>query len=257
MRLAEVLGALTLAADVSNGMAVEKGLRTVLVALRLSRRLVAEREAANVYWVGVLRLVGCVGFAPEQAGFAAGDDNALRRSMAFADFSRPLDMLRHAAESYAPEIPVLARAKGFAKFMHPSVPRRYAQAHCETAVFFARSLGMSEEIAKALDTAGEHFDGRGPRGLAGDELPWAARVSEVAYALELFNWTGGLELARQVLQARRGRTLDPTLIDAALSDLPSLVQGFEGSVWDEYLASERVEPRTSEAVPGPGYPVSA
>lgn len=34
MRFAEVIGALTLAADVSNGLAVEKGLRTVLVAMR-------------------------------------------------------------------------------------------------------------------------------------------------------------------------------------------------------------------------------
>lgn len=247
MRLAEVIGALTLAADVSNGLAVEKGLRTVLVAMRLSGRLVDEREATSVYWVSLLRFVGCVGFAPEQAGFGAGDDNALRRSMAFADMSRPVDMLRHAVQGYAPETPLWARAKGLAKFIHPDVPRRYAKAHCETAVFFARSLGMSDETIKALDVSGERFDGQGVQKIGGDALPWAARISEVADALELFSWTGGLELARQVLQARRGRMLDPALVDAALSDLPSLVQGFEGSVWDDYLASEPTPRRQSSA----------
>src|SRR5258706_11537045 len=102
MRLAEVIGALTLAADVSNGLAVEKGLRTVLVAMRLARLLAGEREATSVYWVSVLRFVGCLGFAPEEAAFAAGDDNAMRQSMAFADHSRPLDMIKHAAWGYAP-----------------------------------------------------------------------------------------------------------------------------------------------------------
>ncbi len=69
MRLAEVIGALTLAADVSNGLAVEKTLRTVLVATRLARVVAGDRDATAVYWVSALRAVGCLGFAPEQAGF--------------------------------------------------------------------------------------------------------------------------------------------------------------------------------------------
>ncbi|HEY3667853.1 MAG TPA: HD domain-containing phosphohydrolase [Polyangiaceae bacterium] len=245
MRLSEVIGALTLAADVSNGLAVEKGLRTVLVAARLSRLLVGEREAANVYWVSVLRLVGCLGFAPEQAGFAAGDDNAMRQSMAFADTSRPLDMIKHATRGYAPGTPLITRARGLSQFLNPELSKRYAKSHCETAVFFARSLGMSEDIAKALDASGERFDGKGLRKLGGEELPWAARVSDIADTLELFAWTGGPELAREMLRARRGRTLDPALVDAALGELPSLVRGFDASVWDEFLASEPTPHRDS------------
>src|SRR5258706_5484792 len=196
MRLAEVIGALTLAADVSNGLAVEKGLRTVLDATRLSRLVAGEREATSVYWVSVLRFVGCLGFAPEEAVFAAGDDNALRRSMAFADFSRPLDVIKRAARSYPAGTPLLARARGLAQFLNPDTSKRFAKSHCETAVFFARTLGMSEDIAKALHTSGERYDGGGARKLAGEELPWSARVSDVADVLELFAWTGGAELAR-------------------------------------------------------------
>jgi HD-GYP domain-containing protein (c-di-GMP phosphodiesterase class II) len=245
MRLAEVIGALTLAADVSNGLAVEKGLRTVLVARRLSRLLVGEREAESVYWVSVLRFVGCLGFAPEQADFSAGDDNAMRQSMAFADVSRPLDVIKHATRGYPAGTSFVARARGLAKFISPELHQRYAKSHCETAVFFARSLAMSEDIATALDTTGERFDGKGLRKLGGEELPWAARISEVADALELFAWTGGAALAGEVLRERRGRTLDPALVDAALGELPSLVRGFDASVWDEYLASEPTPHRDS------------
>ncbi len=238
MRLAEPIGALGLAADVSNGLAVEKTLRTVLVAMRLARHVAGNRDAAHVYWVSVLRSVGCLGFAPEQAGFSAGDDNRMRSSMAFADLSRPLDMMKRASRGYPPESALWDRARGLSQFLDPNLSRRYARSHCESAMFFARSVGMPEAIARALDTSGERFDGKGLRGIGGDDLPWSARVADVADALELFTWTGGPEVARTVLRERSGRTLDPALVDAALRDMPSLIQGLEGSMWDEYLAAE-------------------
>ncbi|HEX6239803.1 MAG TPA: HD domain-containing phosphohydrolase [Polyangiales bacterium] len=238
MRLAEPLGALALAADVSNGLAMEKTLRTVLVAARLARLVRGEEDAASVYWVSVLRAVGCLGFAPEQALVAAGDDNTLRQSMAFADFSRPLDRFKHVARGFAPETPSWKRIRGLARVLNPELFRRYTRSHCESAMFFARSVGMPEEIARALDTSGERYDGEGLRRVAGEDLPWPARVADVADALELFAWTGGVELASTVLRARRGRLLDPALVDAAIEELPALLRGLQGSVWDAYLAAE-------------------
>ena len=47
MRLAEVVGAISLAADVSSGLALEKGLRTVLVATRLAKVLGADTAARS------------------------------------------------------------------------------------------------------------------------------------------------------------------------------------------------------------------
>jgi HD-GYP domain-containing protein (c-di-GMP phosphodiesterase class II)/DNA-binding CsgD family transcriptional regulator len=245
MRLAEAIGALALAADVSNGLAVEKSLRTVLVAARLARLVAGERDAACVYWVSVLRSVGCLGFASEQAGFAAGDDNRMRSAMAFADFSRPADMFGRAARAYAPETGLWDRARGLSQLLNPELTRRYHRSHCESAMFFARSVGMPEEIVRALDTSGERFDGKGVRTIGGDALPWPARVADVADALELFAWTGGPDVARSVLRARRGRMLDPALVDAAVRALPELMQGLSASVWDEYLALEPAPWRAS------------
>ncbi|HEY2900146.1 MAG TPA: HD domain-containing phosphohydrolase [Polyangia bacterium] len=238
MRLAEAIGALALAADLSNGLAVEKSLRTVIVAARLARLIAGDRDAATVYWVSVLRAVGCLGFAPEQAGFSAGDDNSMRKSMAFADFSRPLDILKRASQGFAPESRLVDRARGLSQFLNPDLARRHARSHCESAMFFARSVGMPEEIAAALDTAGERFDGKGVRKIGGDDLPWAARIADVADVLELFAWTGGLDVARSILLERRGRALDPVLVDAALAEMPSLVSALRDSVWEEYLAAE-------------------
>jgi HD-GYP domain-containing protein (c-di-GMP phosphodiesterase class II) len=245
MRLAEVIGALSLAGDVSSGLAMEKGLRTVLVATRLARRMGLSAEEQNiVFWVTALRFVGCTAFAPEEAAIAAGDDNSMRKTMVFVDFDQPLDAVGRVARGFAPEASLLDRGAGLARFLlDRSIPRRYARAHCESAVFFARSLGMPEEVARALDTTGERYDGKGLRGMTAEQLPLAARVSDVADPLELFAWTGGSELASGVLRQRRGRTLDPALVDAALADLPDLLRNLgAASVWEEYLAVEP-EPR--------------
>jgi HD-GYP domain-containing protein (c-di-GMP phosphodiesterase class II)/DNA-binding CsgD family transcriptional regulator len=241
MRLAEIIGALALAADLASGFALEKSLRTVLVASRLARLAgAAEDERSTVYWVSALRFVGCVGFAHEETAFAAGDDNSMRKTLVYADFDRPLDVIRRFARDVAPDATRLERTRGLFRFLLDSDgPRRYAASHCESGVFFARSVGLPESVALGLDTAEERFDGKGPRRKRGDELPFASRASDVADALELFWTSGGVELARTVLMQRRGRTLDPSLVDLALASLPDLIEGLDASsVWDQFLAAE-------------------
>jgi HD-GYP domain-containing protein (c-di-GMP phosphodiesterase class II) len=241
LRLAEVIGALSLAADLASGVSAEKGLRTVLVATRLARLAgLGEEEVADVFWVSALRLVGCLGFAHEEVPFAAGDDNGLRQTMVYADFDRPLDVMRRFARGVAPGEALTRRATSMGRFMVDlGAARRHAQSTCESAIFFARSLGLPEGAVRGLDVTHERFDGRGPRKVPGDLLPAAARVVDVADTLELFAWTGGPALARQILLDRRGRQLDPGFVDPAVAELPALCQGMRGgSVWDDYLAAE-------------------
>jgi HD-GYP domain-containing protein (c-di-GMP phosphodiesterase class II) len=241
MRLAEVIGALSLAADLASGLSLEKGLRTVLVATRLGRSLSANKDAAQaIFWVSALRSVGCTAFAPEQAALAAGDDNSVRQTLIYTDFDQPLDVARRVLSGFAPEAPLLGRAASVARFLlDREMRQRYAKAHCESAQFFARSLGMPEAVSRELDVTGERYDGTGRLGLSGERLPLSARVADVADVLELFARSGGRELARSVLVARRGKTLDPGLVDLALAELePLLANLHAGSVWEEYLAAE-------------------
>jgi HD-GYP domain-containing protein (c-di-GMP phosphodiesterase class II) len=241
MRLADIVGAISIAADLSSGLPAEKGLRTVIAATRLADRVGAPR--ADVFWVSALRFVGCTAFAPEAARFSAGNDNGMRRTMVYVDFDKPFDALKRIVTGLGAGATLRERATGVARFvLDRDISRRYAASHCESAMFFARTLGMGDEIARALATTGERFDGKGVRGLAGDELPLAARISDVADVVELFAWTGGLELARRVLGERRGSTLDPQIVDAALATLPELVDDESGAAWDTYLACEP-EPR--------------
>jgi HD-GYP domain-containing protein (c-di-GMP phosphodiesterase class II)/DNA-binding CsgD family transcriptional regulator len=239
LRLAELIGALSLAADLASGMPSEKGLRSVVIAARLARRLGWRPEAlTELFWVAALRPVGCVGWSAEGARYSAGDDNSLRKTMAYVDPSEPISALRSAVKGVAPDAPALDKAAGLVRFvLDRDLPRDHAQATCESGVFFSRSLGLPEAIATGLDATYERFDGRGPRQKT--SMPASARLADVGDTVELFSWTGGAELARQVLKQRRGGALDPELVDAALGALPELIADLGGSKsWDEFLAAE-------------------
>ena len=97
VRLNEILAALSLACDVGNDFPIEKGLRNTLLAVRLASELGVRGEALSaVYYVGLLRFIGCSGYADETSKIFP-DDNAMRGAMAPVDFGYPAEGLRQAA----------------------------------------------------------------------------------------------------------------------------------------------------------------
>ena len=90
-RLAELVGALSLATDLAAGLAYETALRTCLLAVRLGRALGVQGEALrDVYYTGLLRFVGCTAFAHETAARFGVDDLALLRALIPADTASPV-----------------------------------------------------------------------------------------------------------------------------------------------------------------------
>ena len=97
VRLNEILGALSLACDIGNDFPMEKGLRNTLLAVRLASEIGVRGEALSaVYYVGLLRFIGCSGYADETSQIFP-DDNAMRGAMAPVDFAYPVEALRQAA----------------------------------------------------------------------------------------------------------------------------------------------------------------
>src|SRR4051812_49890233 len=78
VRLAELVGALSLGIDLGFGQPMEHVLRQCLIALRLAERLgLADEDRAEVYYTAMLINVGCHTDAYEQAKWF-GDDIALK-----------------------------------------------------------------------------------------------------------------------------------------------------------------------------------
>ena len=78
LRLAELIAALSLATDLGVGQPLEQALRTCLIALEFADRLgLGEDERSEIYYVALLRFVGCTADASEMARIAGGDEIAL------------------------------------------------------------------------------------------------------------------------------------------------------------------------------------
>jgi len=240
LRIAEILGALSLATDLANGQPSEHCLRCAILATRLARD---EPHAIqqDVFWTALLRYVGCNGFAVEEAGYAAGDDIGLRASFMRADLGRPSEFIAAVLRDVGRGAPLVQRVRGVTRLLTtPTAALAHARAQCDAGVHCARKLGMSSTVIAALAEADERYDGRGqPEGRRGTELSLAIRYVEVARVAALFHGIGGIAAARAELQRRAAGHVDPQIVSRFDSDCDALCAGLsQSSVWDEFLAVE-------------------
>src|SRR5687768_13621214 len=77
VRLADLVAALSLATDLGMGQPLEQALRTCLLAVAAGRELNLDPPVlSDVYYLALLRFVGCTSDAHEQAALVGGDEIA-------------------------------------------------------------------------------------------------------------------------------------------------------------------------------------
>lgn len=257
-RLAELIGGLSLATDLAAGVALETALRTCVVAVRLGDVLgVRGAELSDVYWVGVLRFIGCTAYAHEMArDHAAGDELGLLGALAVIDTRDVVGALKTAARAINPAAPRRQRWAALARMAtDPGGPERLFTSHCDLAVMLAERLGMGERVIESLGQIYERFDGRGvPNKLRGERITLPARILHVAWRAAVHQTIGGREGALEMVEQRSGGELDPHLARVFAARVGELTDGLDApSVWDAFLAAEplphvRVGPERVEAI---------
>jgi hypothetical protein len=81
-RLAELIAALSLAADLGLGLPMEHVMRSCLVSMRLGERIgLSDTDRAELHYVALLAWVGCMADATEISAWF-GDDITLRADAA-------------------------------------------------------------------------------------------------------------------------------------------------------------------------------
>jgi HD-GYP domain-containing protein (c-di-GMP phosphodiesterase class II)/DNA-binding CsgD family transcriptional regulator len=249
LRTADLLGALSLAADLAVGLPAEHAVRACYIGMRLAGPLgVPAAQLADVYYAHLLMDIGCTAWTSQLAGSILSDDIEARRRLVFApDPQSPLAMLGWLAEYMAPAEPPLARVTRGVRFaLHGrAFAREGFRNTCEVAHRFAQRLGMSEAVQRALLSVFEQWDGGGPHARRGEEIPLTARVVYATSFLEAFHSLGGREAAVRVARQRRGKAFDPAVADAflALGAQPGFWEVLEQeSLWATVLALEPPSP---------------
>ena len=242
VRVAELLGSLSLATDLAMGQPMEHGLRTCLLAVGLAGELGLDDDGCHdVYELALLRWVGCTAHAHELAGWFDDEIAAHGRAATF-DFGRPTevlaDLLRHAGDGRPPVARVRTVLGALAAGR--SGVHRLFDSSCEVAGRLAEPFALPPSVSDGLAHVFARWDGTGwPPGARGEAVPAIARVLHVAEDAAVFHRLGGVDAATGVVRHRSGRALDPRVVDAFLGSAAALLGETEQlSLWTAVLDAE-------------------
>ncbi len=218
IRLSEIISAMSVALDITQGHPQGHCMRTALIGMKLAdemRLLTADRSA--LFYALLLKDLGCSSNAAKMCYLFAADDHLVKRDMRLADLSKAGERLRLMWRHSATGGSLLEKLLKMAAITRkgPEAARKISAVRCERGANIARMLRLPESTSRAIYELDEHWNGRGhPCMLKGDEISLLARMCCLAQTVEVFFTTYGLEAAIDVARQRRGEWFDPELVDA-------------------------------------------
>jgi HD-GYP domain-containing protein (c-di-GMP phosphodiesterase class II)/DNA-binding CsgD family transcriptional regulator len=242
IRLAEVLGRLSLAFDIANDYPHGKAVRSTVLAVELGRRAGASNdELRDAYWVTLLGYLGVTGFAHEQGLIGTGDDRALRGAMSMfsveAPFSSALEVLRRIAPGAALPRRVHALASVLSDRKHID---QFHHTLCDASTQLTEIVGAGSRIMDALGQLCERWDGHGaPSQVEGEDMALPMRLHQIAHIVEIAEHRDGREAAAAVVRRRAGRHFDPRLATILLDEQGPLFDAIhDPRIFERFLALE-------------------
>lgn len=246
VRLAELIGSLSLATDLGSGQPMERALRRCLLAVGLGTAAgLGQRELQTTYYASLLQYVGCTTEAHEIATIW-GDEIAAGEWFAGIASAQPAEAIAAILHFHGAGEPALRRARLLATALtRMPAQKRILQAHCEVAERLAARLGLSQDVQHALTQVYERWDGHGlPNGLKGEEVEVAVRVVKLAQDAEIFQRTGGVDEAVTAVRKRAGAAHDPRLVQVFCREAHRLFDRLgDGAYWAAVLDAEPATPR--------------
>jgi putative nucleotidyltransferase with HDIG domain len=248
-RLAELLGALSLACDVAFGFPLEKAMRTCVLATELGRRHGLPNDILHdVYYSTLLTYAGCTAFTHEISRLSGGDDIAVSNAIIFLDPGNPADMIRQLVTKLGAGQAITERARTVARMLvaGKDAGDQHTYSICDVATNLAQLLGMSAGVRAALTEICERWDGKGgPQGKQREALLLPMRFVNVAHIAEIAHHRFGRTNALEVVNKRAGGQFDPAIAKTFAREAGSLFAAIEReSLWEHFLAVEP-EPHTT------------
>jgi HD-GYP domain-containing protein (c-di-GMP phosphodiesterase class II) len=256
VRVSEVLGALSMALDLTEGQPPGHSLRSCLIGLRLGEVAgLSLHDRRDLYFALLLKDVGCSGDSARLFQLFGGDEHATHSALKRVDWSSYLRAARMAM-TYSPDGGSwLSRARRIAWLSQAGsrVAAEMVEARAQRATGIIQRLGFGPAVAGAVASIDEHWDGRGqPRGLHGHEIPIAARILSLSQSVEVHLAAGGTRAALEAARERAGGRFDPSLARA----VPDLRDDLEAwRALDEaglHAAVRAREPGDAALLAGPG-----
>ncbi|HLY85734.1 MAG TPA: HD domain-containing phosphohydrolase [Gaiellaceae bacterium] len=200
-----------------------------------------EEVRATVYWVALLRFVGCTGHAHEVSTLF-GDEIAIRGQTLVHDSGNPAEVMRDIVafatagrdeeerEEIVRTIQETIREWAFLNF----------SSGCEVADMLVERLDFGPDVREALGCTFECWNGNGhPNHVKGEAIPLPMRIVHISHDMEAIARLVSPERALEAAQERRGETYDPAPADVFLAHGREWLDRLaDTEPWDAVLALE-------------------
>ncbi len=217
LKLAELIGALSHALDITEGQPRGHCVRCAFIGMRIAEELGLDpQQRWEVYYTLLLKDLGCSSNAARICALYLSDDLRFKHDFKLMGSSLPQVarfVLTHTglraglAERFRATLEIFQRGH--------DISRELIQTRCQRGADIARQMRFGEAVAAGVHALDEHWDGSGkPDGLRGQAIPLQARIALLAQVVDVFHTSGGPQAALQELRLRSGGWLDPELAAA-------------------------------------------
>ena len=218
LRLAELLGALSHALDITEGQPRGHCVRCCWIGIHVGRQIgLSDALLSDLYYTLLLKDLGCSSNAARICELYLTDDLTFKHDYKTISDSLPAALrfvlghtgLKHGfAERVRAIVNILQNGGDIANEM--------IETRCQRGADIARQMHFSEPVVDGIYSLDEHWDGGGrPAGLKGTTIPVFAQIALLAQVMDVFQIHSGPDGALQELRERSGNWFDPALVKAA------------------------------------------
>lgn len=210
--LSEVLAAMSRALDLTEGRPEGHTVRTCIVGMRMAAELdLSAFDKVALYGALLLKDSGCGGTTRLDEVVAAEAPERRARIGLSSIPQKTRSVIQNAGaagrDAIKDRVAGLLRRKSRIVRLEPPI-----QSRGERGERMALRMGFSTATADAIRCIDEHWDGSGPDGKEGHEIPLFSRIILIAQTVDAFVTQRGLPLAMRMTRERSGQWFDPNLV---------------------------------------------
>ena len=221
IRVSEVLSALSVALDITQGLPQGHSMRSAIIGMRIAEEIkLNQSDRSSLFYALLLKDLGCSSNAAKISYLFRTDDLRSKRSFRLIDWTKPSECLVNSWCECAPQTSTWGRIKKVCRdiTVGAKVGKQLSEIRCNRGATIARQLGFPEATAEAIQDLDEHWNGRGgPVGKKREEISLLGRICCLAQTTEVFFGSNGVEAALDIANHRSGTWFDPELVRALQS----------------------------------------